>query len=324
MSPAPSATSDLASTAHTPGDPTEPTDPTEAHEAIEANEATAAGTTTSATRTPARRPVLDAAVAAAVDVARSAALEAASEEGSSAPSAGVGDHLGVSAEGDRVGTHLFACTLPGYQGWRWAVTVVRASRAKAATLSEVVLLPGPDSLLAPAWLPWAERIAPGDLGVGDVMATDPDDERLVPGYAAVSLASDDSVDGPDADVEPELVGQLAYELGLGRPRVLSPVGRELAATRWYEGSHGPDAPIAQAAPARCITCGFLTPLRGFLAGVFGVCTNEWSPSDGRVVSYDHGCGAHSEAPVAPVTVRANDPVVDTTGFDPILDDDRDL
>lgn len=297
MSPAPSATSDVA----TPDAPS-----------------------TAATKTATRRPALDPAVAAAVDLAREAALEAASDEGSAAPTQGVGNYLDVTAEGDRVGTHLFESTLRGYFGWRWAVTLVRASRAKNVTVSEIVLLPGPDSLRPPQWLPWSERIAPGDLGVGDVMATELDDERLVPGYAAVSLAAGDETDGPDADVEPDLVGLLAYEMGLGRPRVLSPLGRELAATRWYEGESGPEAPISLAAPARCLTCGFLTALRGSLAGVFGVCTNEWSPSDGRVVSYDHGCGAHSEAPVAPVTIRPVDPVVDTTGFDPILDDDRDL
>ena len=39
---------------------------------------------------------------------------------------------------------------------------------------------------------------------------------------------------------------------------------------------------------------FLTLLAGSLRTAFGVCTNEWSPDDGRVVSMDHGCGAHSE------------------------------
>lgn len=35
-------------------------------------------------------------------------------------------------------------------------------------------------------------------------------------------------------------------------------------------------------------------MTGSLRMLFGACTNEWSPSDGRVVSVDHGCGAHSE------------------------------
>ena len=46
-------------------------------------------------------------------------------------------------------THFFACPHPGYQGWRWSVTVARASRAKVVTVDEVVLLPGEGALLGP-------------------------------------------------------------------------------------------------------------------------------------------------------------------------------
>ena len=73
-------------------------------------------------------------------------------------------------------------------------------------------------------------------------------------------------------------------------------GREDAAQRWYDGDHGPAAPIAQAAPkgARCGGCGFYLPLAGVLRQGFGACGNVYAPDDGRVVSADHGCGAHSE------------------------------
>ena len=84
-------------------------------------------------------------------------------------------------------THYFAADLPGYAGWRWAVTVARASRSKAVTVDEVVLLPGEGALLPPEWVPWSERLLPGDLGVGDVVPTPADDDRLVPAY----LLSDD-------------------------------------------------------------------------------------------------------------------------------------
>ena len=88
---------------------------------------------------------------AAVARAREAALEAAGVMG-------VGDHLGCRAEGDRVASHLFACPHPGYRGWQWSVTVARASRAKAVTVNEVVLLPGQGALMASSWLPWTERV----------------------------------------------------------------------------------------------------------------------------------------------------------------------
>jgi hypothetical protein len=59
----------------------------------------------------------------------------------------------------------------------------------------------------------------------------------------------------------------------------------------------PDAAIATAAPktARCVTCGFYLPLAGAMRQAFGVCGNMFAPDDGRAVSNDHGCGAHSEA-----------------------------
>jgi DUF3027 family protein len=74
--------------------------------------------------------------AEAVDIALAVTEEAAGPHS-------VGEHLGVVAEGDRVVTHLFACKEPAYRGWQWATTVTRASRAKAVTIDETVLLPGP-------------------------------------------------------------------------------------------------------------------------------------------------------------------------------------
>ena len=101
------------------------------------------------------------------------------------------------------------------------------------------------------------------------------------------------------DVE-ELSDDLPFfELGLGRARVLSLEGRELAATRWYEGDPGPSAAISRSAPAQCGTCGFYVRLVGGLGRLFGVCGNEFAPDDASVVADDHGCGAHSEALVLP-------------------------
>lgn len=235
--------------------------------------------------------------AAAAEIARAAAIEVAGE-------ALVGDHAGVEPDGERIVTHYFECLDRAYVGWRWAVTVVRAPRAKTVTVDEVVLLPGPGALLAPAWVPWSERLQAGDLRVGDVLPTPADDERLDPGYAAVD--AHDLIDDIDA------IDELVSELWLGRPRVLSIIGREEAAERWYEGDHGPHAPIARAAELSCATCGFLVLMRGALGRVFGICANEYAPDDGRVVSFDHGCGAHSEA-----LVIHNEPVPETV--EPVAD-----
>ncbi len=198
----------------------------------------------------------------------------------------VGEHVAAVAEGDRLVTHLFECLLPGYRGWHWAVTVTRIARSRRVTVCETALVPGPQALLAPEWVPWQDRLRPGDLGVGDLMPTAPDDDRLVPGY----LQSDDPA-----------VEETAWELGLGRVRVLSRSGRSEVAQRWHDGDRGPNTAIAIAAPAaaRCGTCGFYLPLAGVLRQVFGACGNEYAPDDGRVVAADHGCGAHSEVLVEP-------------------------
>lgn len=220
----------------------------------------------------------DAVLAAAVGDARAAAVEIA-EPGT------VGDHLGVRMEGDRLATHLFACTAPAYRGWTWAVTVARVPRSKHVTICETHLVPGEGALLAPDWVPYAQRLAPGDIGAGDVMPYIEDDQNLEPGFEATGA---------------EDVDQMAlFELGLGRPRVLSAEGRERAAQRWYDGTHGPRSAVAEKAHERCTSCGYYVPMAGALRALFGVCANAWSPSDGQVVSLDHGCGAHSESDVSP-------------------------
>ena len=194
------------------------------------------------------------------------------------------------AEGERVVTHYFAATRPGYVGWRWSVTLTRAKRAKEATANEVVLLPGDDAIVAPPWVPYKERLQPGDLSPGDLLPVEDEDARLVPTY----LVGDDPLDADDL----AQVRRVAADLGLGRVRTLSREGIDMAAERWYAGSGGPDAPLAKSAPEPCTTCAFLVRLAGPLAELFGVCANGNANDDGRVVSFDHGCGAHSEVKLA--------------------------
>jgi hypothetical protein len=263
----------------------------------------------------------DEACAQAVDLARAVAVEVAGADQ-------VGPLVGCEADGDRLATHLFSCLAPAYPGWRWAVTVTRAARSRAATVSECQLLPGPDSLLAPEWVPWSERVRPGDLGVGDLLPASSDDERLVP---VAVLEGDDGVldwdEGPGWDspewlaateggVRPAGPDPAAAENGplSRRRRVLSAIGRDAAAERWHSSEHGPRTPLAHAAPGPCATCGFLVPLSGPLGRAFGVCANEFAPDDGSVVALDHGCGAHSEA-VATASAGSPVPVLDDSGYD---------
>ncbi|MFF0740798.1 DUF3027 domain-containing protein [Streptomyces sp. NPDC004111] len=309
----------------------------------------------SAATTRSRTP--DRLCAEAVDLAREAAEEAAF------PGV-VGEHVTLFAEGDRVVTHLFEAKEPGYRGWRWAVTVARASRAKIVTLDETVLLPGPDSLAAPEWVPWSERLRPGDMGPGDLLPTEADDLRLEPGWtgedepppnsvlaaeeyaarpaapgasapraaapvgSAVAPASealaevadteDAELAAPVATVTPApargSITSVAEELGMRRARVLSRYGLHLAADRWDE-EYGAKTPMAQAAPAACVSCAFLVPVSGSLGQAFGICANEFGPADGHVVSLSYGCGGHSEAAVMPKTPKPAGPVLDSMAVD---------
>lgn len=244
----------------------------------------------------------DAACLAAVDLAREAAVDAAGV-------IGVGEHLGAVAEGDRVVSHLFGCPHPGYRGWRWSVTVARASRGRVVTVDEVVLLPGEGALGPPAWVPWADRIQPGDVTSGLLMPAPADDVRLMPGYTGGESA-------PDADpAEESIMRSVVAELGLGRERVLSPEGRDEAAERWLTGYGGPDNQLTRLAPDVCETCGFFVRLRGELGVLFGVCSNAFSASDSTVVSVDHGCGAHSNVLDEERAEEPNAPVWDTIEWD---------
>ena len=213
----------------------------------------------------------------ALDIARNAALadaEFASQ---------VGDFVSVEYDDDnRVATYLFSADIAGYRGWRWCITVAKVDDDATPTVCDVVILPGPDSLLAPDHIPYRERIQPEDIQPGVIVPSVHDDTRLVPGVNSLIH---------DEDLDPAQV----YDLGLMRPRVLSIEGRDQASKRWYSGDRGPQSPLAQAAPKPCVTCGFFLPIAGSLRSSFGVCANAIAPDDARVVSVDHGCGAHSEA-----------------------------
>ena len=236
---------------------------------------------------------LAAVLCGAVDLARAAVKEFSGDT--------VGDYLGLSYEDTTAATHRFLANLPGYQGWQWAVVVAGYPGADRATISEVVLVPGPTALLAPQWVPWDQRIKPGDLGPGDLLAPPADDPRLIPGY---TLTGDSDVD------------DVAAEIGLGRRWELSRWGRTDAAQRWHEGDYGPDSTMARSTKRVCRDCGFLLPLAGSLGSLFGVCGNEMAV-DGHVVEFTYGCGAHSDTPApagtgSPLFDPYDDGVLDVT------------
>ena len=227
----------------------------------------------------------EATLAKAIELAHAAAILEAGN------STFIGEHVGMVMEAKNLATHIFMCTNKAYLGWQWAVTLAITPKSKSTvTVTDVVLLPGPDSLLAPPWVPWSERLQPGDLSAGDVLPVNANDERLTAGFAEFF--------GTDVNEDFEYVEEYrgimsGWELGLGRARVLSVVGREQAGDRWNSSEFGPKTEMARLAPATCSSCGFHNSLAGPLGQSFAVCTNALSPADGRVVALSYGCGAHS-------------------------------
>jgi hypothetical protein len=227
----------------------------------------------------AHRPAdLEAVLMGAVEQARAAVAEFSGPDT-------IGEYLGASFEDPTSATHRFLADMPGYRGWQWAVVVAAYPGAEQATISELVLVPGPTALLAPKWVPWQDRVRPGDLGPGDLFAPPREDPRLVPGHLATG--------------DPQ-VDETAAEVGLGRKQVLSRWGRLDAAQRWHDGEFGPGSAMARSTKRVCRDCGFYLPLSGSLGVMFGVCANEMS-ADGHVVDSEYGCGAHSDTPEPQLT-----------------------
>lgn len=232
----------------------------------------------------------------AKNIAYEAVLEVARSEQ-------VGDYLGLYQLQDKLVVHCFECLSAGYPGWIWTVIVTRVPRCKQVTVCEVSMQPSDEALLAPRWVPWVERLQGTDLRPGDVIPKIDDDPRL--------------------ELVSELTDAQAYDeeivLGISRKRVLSAQGRKQAFNRWYNGEHGPFSDLAKAAKADCSSCGFFMYITGTGRALFGVCANEWSPNDGRVVSVDHGCGAHSETEDKSIQKRWVEPkmVLDDKDIDTI-------
>ncbi|WP_180342484.1 DUF3027 domain-containing protein [Actinomyces wuliandei] len=220
--------------------------------------------------------------AAAVDLARRALAEVAAADA-------VGDHVAAAYDAERLVTHLFDCAMPGYRGWRWAVTLSRPPRSRTATVCEVGLLPGEDALLAPAWVPWADRLRPEDL-------------------AAAGRAPAPADGDADWPAEEEVPGGGALTLEALRPRSRRVRGTEggteslaRAAQRWYGSavctSGAPRAPGSRGAGAgevaTCSAYGFFLPLTGAVRAVLGEgaagAPASWQPRSQQADSPE-GCG----------------------------------
>ncbi|OMH24564.1 hypothetical protein BKD30_08290 [Tersicoccus phoenicis] len=132
-----------------------------------------------------RRARPDAVLMEARDVARAALADIARDEQ-------IGAHRGTTIDGDRLVTHAFASLLPGYVGWNWFAVLARTPRSRTVTVCEIGLTPGEGALLAPPWVPWADRLRPEDQEA----AAAPDAEHTTPG---TSEAEQPASDIPEAE-----------------------------------------------------------------------------------------------------------------------------
>jgi hypothetical protein len=94
----------------------------------------------------------------------------------------IGGLIDEAVEVDGVVTLHFACTMGGYPGWRWTVSLAELPGEEPSVL-ETELMPGDGALLAPDWIPWSDRLeeyraAQEALGevVVDVDELDEDDD----------------------------------------------------------------------------------------------------------------------------------------------------
>jgi len=230
-----------------------------------------------------------------IDIARSALAEVTDKSH-------IGAHIETLPTSEHTAIVTFVSTMPGYKNWKWLVMLSWLD-ASHLTIDEVAMVPTDEALIAPAWVPWSQRVEAGDLGVGDELPYKANDPALTPGYVEANV---DVID------DQETLRPFWWSLGLGRERVLSPTGRELAATRWTSGEYSGNAIMAKVAQGKCVTCGFFNPLAGSLGSAFGACTSAVSPADGKVVAANFGCGAHSETDVSEESVPSLDLVYDDT------------
>lgn len=109
-------------------------------------------------------------------IARAVAVAVADEEGQ------VGDFVEAVDLEDGVTDFRFEARVRGYEGWQWSVTMYHDVELDHWTVNESSLVPTDEALRPPKWIPWKDRLEPGDLAVTDSIGTDPDDPRMEDGF----------------------------------------------------------------------------------------------------------------------------------------------
>ena len=94
----------------------------------------------------------------------------------------------------------FSCTMRGYDGWHWVVTLTQPDKRKDPMVAEVNLMAGETALLAPEWVPWAERLAQFRAELKEAGKAQSDDEAdALIADMALSLSDHDESDDAEQD-----------------------------------------------------------------------------------------------------------------------------
>ncbi|GAB3601279.1 DUF3027 domain-containing protein [Microbacterium tumbae] len=131
------------------------------------------------------------------------------------PSSTVGPAAGYLLEDDGSVSLRFENRLPGYPGWFWTVTVARVEDEEPTVL-EVELLPGEGALLAPDWVPWAERLAEyrahqaelAEQAAAEAVAADEDAEDAVDAEGDLDDEDLEDADLDDFDEDDDVIPRL--------------------------------------------------------------------------------------------------------------------
>ena len=94
----------------------------------------------------------------------------------------------------------FECLMRGYEGWHWVVTLTQVDKRKQAMVAEVNLIAGENAVLAPDWVPWAERLAQfrAELKEAGKAKSDAEADQLIADMAS-ALSDHDQPDDAEQD-----------------------------------------------------------------------------------------------------------------------------
>ncbi|HEY7853839.1 MAG TPA: DUF3027 domain-containing protein [Aquiluna sp.] len=94
----------------------------------------------------------------------------------------------------------FECSMRGYEGWVWVVTLTQPDKRKQAMVAELNLMAGENAVLAPDWVPWAERLAQfrAELKEAGKAKSDAEADQLIADMAS-ALSDHDQSDDAEQD-----------------------------------------------------------------------------------------------------------------------------